>query len=130
MAWDQKPSATKTDCTLARTYFENIIKATNTYEQNAGSKPQRYDSANQLADLGNEIKGYIQQVASNNTTRGAANVHTKEKLAIMEAEIRKLAEAMTVLTAAMNKENNIPNPDANNPQKKAFIPHKDRLPAM
>ena len=102
LAWEQQQSATKEDYTLARAYFENIIKATDTHKQNAGSKPQRYDLANQLADLGDKIKGYIQQIASNNTTEGAENVQTKEKIATMEAEIQKLSETMLVLAAELN----------------------------
>jgi len=93
LAWEQQSLTTKQDYVQARMYFETIIKATDTYKQNSGSKPQRYESANQLANLGDEIRGYNQQIAGNNTTEGAANVQTKEKLTTMEAEIRKLSEA-------------------------------------
>ena len=99
---------TKADYTLAQAYFETIVKATDTYEQNAVTKPQQYESANQLADLGDEIRGYIQKIVGNNT-ENAANVQTNDKLSAMEAQISKLTETMTVLAAAMNKENQPPN---------------------
>jgi hypothetical protein len=77
LAWEQQLLATKQDYAQARTYFETIIKDTDTYKQNSGSKPQRYESANQLANLGDEVRGYIQQISGNNTTEGVANVQTK-----------------------------------------------------
>jgi hypothetical protein len=113
LEWENQPDNTKEDYTLARTYFETIVKATDTYEQNAGTTPPRYESANQLADLGNEIRGYIQKIAGNNTEE-AANIQTKEKLASLEAQISKLTETMTAMTAAMNKENKPPNNNNNN----------------
>jgi hypothetical protein len=36
LMWEQQPAAMKTNYNLARAYFERIIKATNTYEKNAG----------------------------------------------------------------------------------------------
>ena len=57
LVWEQQPLATKQDYTLEKAYFGNIVEATDTYKQNAGSKPQRYDLENQLADLGDKIKG-------------------------------------------------------------------------
>jgi hypothetical protein len=36
LEWEKRPDNTKTDYTLAQTYFENLMKATDTYEQNAG----------------------------------------------------------------------------------------------
>jgi hypothetical protein len=93
LEWEKQPLATKQDYVLAQKYFKTIVKAMDTYVQNAGRKPQRYQSANQLANLGDEIRGYIQQIAGSNITEGAANVQTKENLAAMEAEIRKLSKA-------------------------------------
>ncbi len=72
LTWEQQPEATETDYNLAQAYFECIIKATDTYKQNAGggtARCNRYKSANQLAKYGNEIREYIQQLAS----AGAAN---------------------------------------------------------
>ena len=36
LTWEREPSATKTDFDLAKTYFEMIVNATDTYKQNAG----------------------------------------------------------------------------------------------
>jgi hypothetical protein len=84
LEWEKKLDNTKEDYTLARAYFKTIMKATDTYKQNAGTKPHRYKLANQLANLGNEIRGYIQHIASNNKTEGAASRKTKEELATMK----------------------------------------------
>jgi hypothetical protein len=107
LEWEKQPDNTKADYTLARAYFETIVKATDTYEQNAGTKPQRYESANQLAGLGNEIRVYIQQIAGKNA-ESTENTQTKNKLATLEAQISKLTETMTVLATAVNKENQQP----------------------
>ena len=66
--------------------------------------------------MGDEIRGYIQKIAGNNT-EDAENVQTKEKLASLEAQISKLTDTMTVLAAAMNKENVQPGNDKNNNTK-------------
>ncbi len=84
LTWEREPSATKMDFTLAKAHFEAIAKATNTYEQNAGggtTGSNRYSSANQMADYGDKIREYIQQLASAGAakaTNTAANIQTKE----------------------------------------------------
>ncbi len=65
--WEQQTTAVKTDYMLAKQYFEALVKATDTYEQNAGSSTtgqNKYQSANQLADCGKEIRNYIAQITS------------------------------------------------------------------
>jgi hypothetical protein len=62
LTWEQQPHNTKTDFDLAKAYFEAIVKATDTYEQNIGggdAKHNKYKSANQMADYGNKIHNYI-----------------------------------------------------------------------
>jgi hypothetical protein len=84
LTWEQQPAATKMDYNLARAYFERIVKAINTYEQNAGGGTAGrncYKSAKQLAEYDNEIREYIQQLASTgaaNMTDNTINVQTKE----------------------------------------------------
>ena len=91
----QQPANIKTDYKKANTYFERIVKATDTYEQNAGGSTtgcNRYESANQMVDYGNKIREYIQQLASagaTSATDAAANMQTKDKLSTMEAEINR-----------------------------------------
>jgi hypothetical protein len=38
LTWEQEPSVTKMNFTLAKAHFETIVKATNTYEQNADGR--------------------------------------------------------------------------------------------
>jgi hypothetical protein len=116
LTWEQQPTTTKTDYNLVRAYFEHFLEATDTYEQNAGggmAGRNCYESANQMADVGDEIRKYIQQLASAgaaNATDTANNAQMKEKLATMEAEIKKLTATITAMTAKMsNNENRDPN---------------------
>lgn len=116
LTWEQQPPAIKTDYDEAKAYFERIVKATDTYEQNAGGANagrNRYESANHMADYGDEIREYIQQLASAgaaSATDAAANVQTKDKLASMEAEIKKLTATIAAMaTKVANNENKDPN---------------------
>jgi hypothetical protein len=59
LAWEKQPTATKTDYDAAKNYFEALVKATDTYEMNAGGGTtgrNKYESANQLVDYGDEIR--------------------------------------------------------------------------
>ena len=116
LMWEQQPPIIKTDYVKAKNYFERIVKATDNYEQNAGggtSGRNRYESANQMADYGDEIREYIQQLASAgaaSATGSTANVQTKEKFSTMEAEIKKLTTTIaTMATKLKNNENKDPN---------------------
>jgi len=117
LTWGRQPTATKTDFGLAKAHFEEIVNATDTYEQNAGGETagrSRYESANQMADHGNEIREYIQQLAStsaaNNAADSAATIQTTNKLTTMEEEIKKLT---ATIDSMANKFNNNPNPNQN-----------------
>jgi hypothetical protein len=119
LPWEQQPAATKTDYDLARPYFECIVKATDTYKQNAGGGTAGrncYESANHMADVGNKLREYIQQIASAgaaNATETANNLQTKDKLATMEAEIKKMTATIAAMAAMMgNNENRDPNSNA------------------
>jgi len=116
LTWEQQPPNIKTDYVEAKNYFERIDKATDTYEKNAGDSTagrNRCESANQMADYGDEIWEYIQQLASAGSasaTESAANVQTKEKLSTMEAEIKKLTATIAAMaTKLTNNENKDPN---------------------
>ena len=67
-----------------------------------------------MADHGDEIREYIQQLASasaaNNATDTAANVQTTNKLTTMEVEIKKLT---ATIASMANKLNSNPNPNPN-----------------
>jgi hypothetical protein len=112
LTWEQEPATTKTDFNLAKTHFETIVNATDTYEQNAGGGTagrNRYESANQMADYGDEICEYIQQLASasaaKNATDTVANIQTTNKLMTMEVEIKKLTATIASMATKLNCEN-------------------------
>ncbi len=111
LAWEKQPTATKTDYDAAKNYFEALVKATDTYEMNAGGGTtgrNKYKSANQLADYGNEIWEYIAKIAGVSASSQAANSDaTTKQVAEMAAQIKALTEAVTQLAAM--KENTNPN---------------------
>ncbi len=76
-----------------------------------------YESANQIANYGNKIREYIQQLTSAgaaNAMELASNVLTKEKLTTMEAEIKKLTATIATMAASMtNNKNRDPNSSTN-----------------
>ncbi len=109
-----------------------IVKATNTYKKDAGGGTtgrNRYDSANQMADYGDEIREYIQQLASAGAAKAtdtAANIQTKEKLTSMEAEIKKLTTTIALMTSKFNGENINPNKEEHSSsEQKQQAPSKE-----
>ena len=112
--WEKKPSVTKTDYIAAKHYFEELVKATDTYTQNAGGGTtgrNKYESANNMADIGDEIREYIANLAS--ASAGAAQeqaantMGTTNQFDAMAAQIKALTEAVAKLTDT--KENKDPN---------------------
>ncbi len=103
--WERQATATKTNYKLAKQYFEVLVKATNTYKQNAGGSTagqNKYKSANQLTDSGNEICYYIAHivcaVAANNDH--AANTQAKDtQFNAMSVQIKALTKAIAKLMA-------------------------------
>lgn len=114
LTWEKQPVATKTDFELTRQYFEAIIKATDSYDQNVGggnAKRNTYESANQMAEYGDELREWIQQIASNGVTQ-ATNTQAKDaKIATMEDEIRTLTATIAQLIANTTKNNENANPN-------------------
>ena len=112
--WEKKPSVTKTDYIAAKHYFEELVKATDTYTQNSGGGTtgrNKYESANNMADIGDEIRDYIANLAS--ASAGAAQeqaantMGTMNQFDAMAAQIKALTEAVAKLTDT--KENKDPN---------------------
>jgi hypothetical protein len=64
--WVNKPILIKDDYDEAKLYFKNLVKDFETYTQNNGgtSSKQGYKSANMAANVGNELRKYIQEIAS------------------------------------------------------------------
>jgi hypothetical protein len=68
-----------------------------------------YKSANQLAKYCNEIREYIQQLASAgaaNATDNAVNMQAKEKLTTIEGKIKKLTATIAAMVAKMTNNEN------------------------
>jgi len=120
LTWECQRTGTKMDFDLTKAHFEEIVNATDTYEQNAGGGTvgcNRYESANQMADHGDKIREYIQQLASasaaNNATDTAANIQTTNILKTMEEEIKKLTATIASTATKINGNHN-PNPNGEN----------------
>jgi hypothetical protein len=114
LMWEQQPALIKTDFDQTKVYFERIVKATDVYEQNSGSSSARgnkYKSANQMADIGNKLREWTQQIASNGANKEqAANTQGTKKIASMEAKIKKLTATISQMASKMNNnENSNPN---------------------
>jgi hypothetical protein len=85
LEWEKQPNATKTDYNGAKDYFEVLVKATNTYKQNAGggtARRNKYKSANQLSDYGDKIREYISKIASASASAVNANATMNQFKAI------------------------------------------------
>jgi hypothetical protein len=112
--WEKKPSITKADYVAAKDYFEELVKATDTYTQNAGrgtAGRNKYESANHMADIGDEIREYIANLANASAVAAqeqAANTMDKtSQFDAMAAQIKALTDAVAKLAAA--SENKVPN---------------------
>jgi hypothetical protein len=94
--WENKPIAIKDDYNKAKLYFEGFVRDFETYTQNSvgDSGKKGYESANQMADVGNEIRKYIQEIAS-------ASVASNEKVAEFAANVSKESKAKDAQLQAM-----------------------------
>jgi hypothetical protein len=120
VAWENKPILIKDDYNKAKWYFETLVKDFKTYTQNSGSTIGKagYDSTNQVADMGNEIQKYIQEIASATVADKAKTAElaadtskaTKAKDAQIDsitAQIKLLTDTVALLLKSLaNKENN------------------------
>ncbi len=61
-----KPIAIKDDNNKAKLYFEGLVRDFETYMQNGGGNSAKmgYKSTNQMADVGDKIQKYIQEITS------------------------------------------------------------------
>ena len=110
MEWEKKSSVTKSDYTAAKDYFEELVRATDTYTQNAGAGtagPNKYESANNAADFGDEIREYISNLASASAgatqEQAASTISQTTQFNAMAAQIKSLTNAVAKLASA--KEN-------------------------
>ena len=112
--WENKPIAIKDDYDEAKTYFKGLVQDFETYTQNSGgdSGKKGYDSANQMAVFGDEIRKYIQEITSasaannNKAAEFAANVSKESKakdaqLQAMTAQIQALTNTVVALSTSI-----------------------------
>jgi hypothetical protein len=119
LTWEQSSAIIKTDFNQTKAYFEKIVKATDIYKQNTGSNSvgfNKYESANQMANYGNKLQEWIQQIASNGANNElAVNTQATDKIASMEAEIKKLTAAIAQMANKSNNSKNVtPNTSSGN----------------
>jgi hypothetical protein len=121
----KKSTAVKSNCSNAKAYFEDLVKATDTYEQNTGSgttSHNKYKSANQLADCGDKIRDYIANIVSaavGNSDHAANTQATHTQFKAMLAQIKALIDAIAKLmakksSAELDSENVNPNTHGKN----------------
>ncbi len=105
-----------------------------TYKMNASGGTtgcNKYESANQLADYGDEIREYITKITGVSASSQAANADaTTKQVAEMAAQIKVLTEAFTQLAA--RKENANPNATRGNGgcDRKIWQPQRKKLRNM
>jgi hypothetical protein len=121
MEWEQQPINIKTDYALAKNHFELKVKAHDTYLQNSSSGTagrSKYESANNMANIGDKIKDYIAKMASASVTNDdvVANMREADKkkdaeMADMAAQIKQLTAIVAKLASRgqQNTENDDPN---------------------
>jgi hypothetical protein len=120
VTWENKPIIVKADYTQAKAYFENLGKDFKTYTQNRGGKTGKmgYESSNHMADMGDKIRKYIQDIASatvadkERTAENLANVSKASRakdaqIDSITAQIKLLTDTIPLLSKSLaNKENN------------------------
>jgi hypothetical protein len=120
VTWEDKPITVKDDYTQAKAYFKNLVKDFKTYMQISGGKTRKigYESANHMADRGNEIRKYIQDIASatvadkERTAENLANISKASRakdaqIDSITAQIKLLTDTVALLSKSLaNKENN------------------------
>ncbi len=112
VTWENTPVLIKDDYNQAKLYFETLVKDFETYTQTG------YKSTNQTANVGDEIRKYIQEIASatvadkERMTELAANISNTAKVKEAQidsitAQIKLLTDTVALLSKLLtNKENN------------------------
>ena len=111
--WEHKPVNVKDDYDQAKLYFKGLVQDFETYTQNSGNHGKKgYESTNQIADVGDAIRKYIQEIASasvasnEKATKFAANVSKESKakdaqFQAMTAQIQALTNTIATLSTAI-----------------------------
>ena len=106
MEWEQQTINIKTDYVLAKHHFELKVKAHDTYSQNSSGGAagrNKYESANNMADIGDEIKNYIAKMASASVTNDDVVANMREAEKKKDAEMADIAAQIKQLTASVAK---------------------------
>ncbi len=101
MDWERKPTVVKTDYTRAEAHFEALVKSHDTYAQNSGGGTTGchvYESANSMADLGDEIKDYIAKLASMSITNNDALANIRDTVRTKDSQIEAMAAQLKLLS--------------------------------
>ena len=101
MDWESKPTVIKTDYVQAKAHFEALVKAHDTYAQNSGGGTagrHAYESANSMADLGDEIKKYITKLVSTSITNNDALANIRDTVRTKDSQIEAMAAQLKLLS--------------------------------
>ena len=109
MDWEQQPINIKTNYSVAKLHFELKVKAHDMYLQNSSSGAtghNKYESANNMAGIGDKIKDDIVKIANSSITNDddVANMHEANKkkdaeMAEMLSQIKQLTTTLTKLAS-------------------------------
>ena len=105
-SWEQQPINIKTDYDLTKHCFELKVKAHDTYIQNSSSSAaghNKYESANNMADIGNKIKDYIVKIASTSVTNDDVVAYMCEADKKKDAEMAEMYTQIKQLTVTVTK---------------------------
>jgi hypothetical protein len=88
VTWENKQFIIKDDYEQAKQYFETLVKDFEIYTQNSGGGASKtgYESVNNIADVRDEIRKYIQEITS-------ATIANKERTAELAANVSEAAKA-------------------------------------
>jgi hypothetical protein len=120
VTWENNPIIIQDYYTQAKAYYKNIARDFETYMQNSGGKTGKmgYESTNHMADMGDKIRKYIQEIASTTiadmerTAGNLANISKASRakdaqIDSIMAQIKLLTNTVAILSKLLaNKENN------------------------
>lgn len=102
--WEAKPSNQKT-WTDATSYFIELVRIQDQYERMSSrtTKRSRYESAAHAAEVGDELRGYIESVASKEAQREQEVEERIEQLNKMQSNSTDVALLVTKLSEKIDK---------------------------
>jgi hypothetical protein len=116
--WENKDEAIKNDWTMAKQYFEGLVRDFKVCDQNRGGTTgkSKYESVNHAADTakGDELRRYITQIAAAAVAKEEKHVEiaasilvtTQKKMDEMASQLKSLQDTVAKLTLDLvNKEN-------------------------